>query len=128
MVLVRSVSCFAFQIYSPYSGGRSVQENEKVARSTKTVTLALGICNDRGMPYEPVSGPVRPFFEDRNFYQFRFFCDSDRRVLIEKTLPKSTPSHVCRCGAVISFERDGEGPYLRFSTRPESHLAARKRG
>ena len=88
-------------------------------------TIFRRICQDRGMPYEPVPGPIRPFHEDENFYQFRFFCDSDRRVLIEKTLPKSNPSHFCRCGAVISVETDGEGPYLRFGTRPESHLAAR---
>jgi hypothetical protein len=29
---------------------------------------------------------------------------------------------------VISVELDGEGPYLRFSSRPESHFAARTRG
>src|ERR1700694_814817 len=76
------------------------------------------------MPYQPVPAPVRPFHEDENIYQFRFFCDKDPRVPIEKNLPKSNPSHFCSCGAVISVETDGEGPCLRFSTPPESHLAS----
>jgi len=80
------------------------------------------------MLYEPVPETVRPFHEDENIYQFRFFCDKGPRILIEKNLPKSNPSHFCRCGVVVSVEIDGEGPYLRFSTRPESHLATRKRG
>jgi len=80
------------------------------------------------MTYEPVPSPVRPFHEDENIYQFRFFCDNDPRVLMEKNLPKSNPSHFCSCGVVISVEKDGEGPYLRFGTRPESHFAAKKRG
>jgi hypothetical protein len=77
------------------------------------------------MPYQPVPGPVRPFHEDENIYQFRFFCDKDPKFPIEKNLPKSNPSHFCSCGAVMSVEIDGEGPCLRFSTPPESHLAAR---
>jgi hypothetical protein len=77
------------------------------------------------MLYQPVPAPVRPFHEDENIYQFRFFCDKDPRFPIEKNLAKSNPSHFCSCGAVISVEIDGEGPCLRFSTPPESHLGAR---
>jgi hypothetical protein len=80
------------------------------------------------MLYEPVPETVRPFHEDANGYQFRFFCDKDLRIPIEKNLPKSNPHHFCPCGVVIGVETEGEGPYLRFSSRPESHFAARKRG
>jgi hypothetical protein len=80
------------------------------------------------MLYEPVPDTVRPFHEDANGYKFRFFCDRDLRVSIEKNLPKSNPHHYCPCGVVISVELDGEGPYLRFGSRPDSHFAARTRG
>jgi hypothetical protein len=76
------------------------------------------------MQYHPVAAPVRPFHEDDNIYQCRFFCDKDLSAPIERNLPKSNPFHFCPCGVVIGVETDGEGPYLRFSTRPESHLAA----
>jgi hypothetical protein len=79
------------------------------------------------MLYEPIPDTVRPFHEDESGYRFRFFCDSDLRLPIEKNLPKSNPNHFCRCGAVIGVEIDGEGPFLRFSSRSESHFAARKR-
>jgi len=79
------------------------------------------------MLYEQVSERLGSFTK-MNIYQFRFFCDKGLRVPIEKNLPKSNPSHFCRCGAVIRAEIDGDGPYLRFSSRSESHLAARKRG
>ena len=78
------------------------------------------------MLYQPVPATVRPFHEDENIYQFRFFCDRDPKVPIEKNLPKSNPSHFCSCGAVISVGIDGEGPCLQFSSRSESHLAARQ--
>jgi hypothetical protein len=77
------------------------------------------------MQYQPVAAPVKPFHEDENIYQFRFFCDKDLSAPIERNLPKSNPFHFCPCGVVIGVETDGEGPCLRFNSRPESHLAAR---
>lgn len=77
------------------------------------------------MQYQPIAAPVRPFHEDENDYGFRFFCDRDLSAPIERNLPKSNPFHFCPCGVVIGVEADSEGPCLRFSTRPESHLAAR---
>jgi hypothetical protein len=77
------------------------------------------------MQYQPIAAPVRPFHEDENGYWFRFFCDRDLSAPIERNLPKSNPFHFCPCGVVIGVEADSEGPCLRFSTRPESHLAAR---
>ena len=79
------------------------------------------------MIYEPASDAVRPYQTDQTVYKFRFFCDKDLRLPIEKSLPKSNPSHFCVCGAVISVETDSEGPFLRFGSRAESHFAARPR-
>lgn len=79
------------------------------------------------MLYERIKGPVRPFHEDDKGYIFRFFC-GDSISPTEQSMPKASKhGYVCGCGARISVEDIGRGPYLKFWSRPESHYAAKER-
>jgi hypothetical protein len=80
------------------------------------------------MLYERTEGPITPFHEDETGYIFRFFCDDEDPTPREQSMPKGNPlGYVCRCRSRISVENMGDGPYLRFWRRPESHYAARPR-
>ena len=73
------------------------------------------------MLYERTNGPVKPFHEDDQGYIFRFFC-GDSISPTDQSMPKGDKrGYVCGCGARISVEDVGNGPYLQFWSRPESH-------
>jgi len=77
------------------------------------------------MVYERTIGLITPFHEDRNGYIFRFFC-GDSLSPTEQSIPKGDGrGYVCGCGARISVEDIGTGPYLKFWSRPRSHCAAK---
>jgi hypothetical protein len=79
------------------------------------------------MLYQRTEGPIRPFHEDENVYIFRFFC-SESIIPTEQSMPKGDPrGYVCHCGARMSVEDLGDGPFLFFWSQPESHFAARER-
>lgn len=79
------------------------------------------------MLYDRIKGPVTPFHEDEQGYIFRFFCRYGP-IPHEQSMPKgSKTDYVCGCGARISVETIGNGPYLFFWRNPDSHYAAKER-
>lgn len=79
--------------------------------------------------YDRTKGLVTPFQEDENRYLFRFFCGEKNPTPVEQSMPKGDKGG-CVCGcclAPISVDDVGNGPYLNFWIRPESHYAARER-
>ena len=89
----------------------------------KSITIGYNGC----MLYERAKGPVKPFHEDEQGYIFRFFCGNSL-VPTEQRMPKGGKrGYVCDCGVRISVEDVGNGPCLRFWSRPEAHFAAKER-
>src|ERR1700680_2842785 len=64
---------FVFPIMSPNRRWETHQSSRHASRSL----FHARICKNRCMLYESVPGAARPFHEDENIYQFRFFCDKD---------------------------------------------------
>jgi hypothetical protein len=80
------------------------------------------------MVYDRSKDLVTPFHEDETGYIFRFFCGEDGPTPVEQSMPKGDKrGYVCGCGSRISVEDVGNGPYLQFWSRPESHFAAKER-